>query len=368
MLVKIRARSSKQKRFGARDRSSTRTILSVSYQDKGLRKAITLDSKPIVIILAEVSNEPRGFQDFHCDKPITAPFPFLGGECIHFGMPPPNVIWVYFRERLPLAIVKFRGDEDILLETDISEKYRKLKNFGVVHITGTIQRYKQYQANELWPKKIVTDKDGFLYNVELNNGIRVQGFVNSVFLRLEDMRYNPVIFWRFLHRTYAGRLLTNSYLPPYYLAPEKAGLPIFKDAEIEAIYSAIRKACATKPPPKILSTSVVPVIKEKEFIASEEFSSLNWIAQKKQYLIKGKAKIILEELYRAQKAGLPGLHQRELASAIYSYNEYKWRKGRVRVQYFFRTSDAKRLWRDGFITHDGKGIFHLNTPIRIDTH
>ena len=57
------------------------------------------------------------------------------------------------------------------------------------------------------------------------------------------------------------------------------------------------------------------------------------------------------------------MHQDEVFAQIYGADKKNWPSGKTRIQNFFRQNDAKRLWDDGCIVHDGKGNFHLNIKI-----
>ena len=104
---------------------------------------------------------------------------------------------------------------------------------------------------------------------------------------------------------------------------------------------------------------------EEDFTASPHFTNLSW--RGKQYVLRGTAAIIIETLYIAQKHyAIPGFHQKEVFAQVYGSNKKGWPSSNVRIQNFFRTGDAKRLWNDGLINHDGKGNFSLN--IKIHTH
>ena len=84
-------------------------------------------------------------------------------------------------------------------------------------------------------------------------------------------------------------------------------------------------------------------------------------------MIRQTAAVIIETLYIAQKTlDLPGLGQEEVFAQVYGADKKKWPSAGVRIQHFFRTGDAKRLWDDGCIGHDGKGNYHLN--VKILTH
>ena len=98
---------------------------------------------------------------------------------------------------------------------------------------------------------------------------------------------------------------------------------------------------------------------EDGFSASAHFTNLTW--GEKKYVIRRSAAVIVEALYIVLKVyELPGLGQNEVFAQIYGSDKKKWPSGNVRIQNFFRRGDAKRLWDDGLIGHDGKGSFHLN--------
>jgi hypothetical protein len=108
-------------------------------------------------------------------------------------------------------------------------------------------------------------------------------------------------------------------------------------------------------------------VEETGFTASAHFTNLTW--NDKRYVIRRTAAVIVETLFIAQKSfGLPGLHQDEVFAQVYTADKKKWPSGNARIQNFFRTKDAKRLWDDGFIVHDGKGNFRLNINIHTYTH
>ena len=101
---------------------------------------------------------------------------------------------------------------------------------------------------------------------------------------------------------------------------------------------------------------------EEDFIASAHFTNITW--RKNQYVLRQKAAVIIETLYITQKSlGLPGMHQDEVFAQIYGADKKNWPSSKTRIQNFFRQNDAKRLWDDGCIAHDGKGNFHLNIKI-----
>lgn len=107
-------------------------------------------------------------------------------------------------------------------------------------------------------------------------------------------------------------------------------------------------------------------VSEDDFTASPHFTNLVWRGT--QYVLKKNAAAITEALFIAQKCyGLPGLHQEEIFSEVYGSNKKNWPSKNIRIQNLFRTGDAKRLWDDGCIGHDGKGNFHLNIKIHTYT-
>ena len=93
---------------------------------------------------------------------------------------------------------------------------------------------------------------------------------------------------------------------------------------------------------------------DKVFFASENYTTIRW---KGEIFRLHKSSIIVEALDRARKVeGLDRLHKRELCSEFYSKGKAP---ERFRVQDYFRTGDAKKLWDAGFIRHDGRGSFWL---------
>ena len=103
-------------------------------------------------------------------------------------------------------------------------------------------------------------------------------------------------------------------------------------------------------------------VSEDGFSASAHFTNIAWGG--KQYVIRQTAAVIVETLFIGQKTfGLPGMHQEEVFAQVYTTDKKKWPSGKTRIQNFFRNGDAKRLWDDGLIGHDGKGNFHLNIKI-----
>ena len=103
-------------------------------------------------------------------------------------------------------------------------------------------------------------------------------------------------------------------------------------------------------------------VSEDGFSASAHFTNISWGG--KQYVIRQTAAVIVETLFIGQKTfGLPGMHQEEVFAQVYTTDKKKWPSGKTRIQNFFRKGDAKRLWDDGLIGHDGKGSFHLNIKI-----
>lgn len=105
---------------------------------------------------------------------------------------------------------------------------------------------------------------------------------------------------------------------------------------------------------------------EADFTASPHFTNLMWRGN--QYVLRRTAAVIIEALYIAQKNyGIPGFRQDEVFGQVYGSNKQNWPSSHARIQNFFRTGDAKRLWDDGLIGHDGKGNFHLNLKIHTST-
>lgn len=105
---------------------------------------------------------------------------------------------------------------------------------------------------------------------------------------------------------------------------------------------------------------------EADFTASPHFTNLTWRGN--QYVLRGTAAVIIESLYIALKHyGIPGFRQDEVFGQVYGSNKKNWSSSHARIQNFFRTGDAKRLWDDGLIDHDGKGNFHLNLKIHTST-
>lgn len=105
---------------------------------------------------------------------------------------------------------------------------------------------------------------------------------------------------------------------------------------------------------------------EEDFTASPHFTNLTW--RGKQYVLRGTAAVIIETLYIAQKHyAIPGFHQEEVFAQVYGSNKKDWPSSNTRIQNFFRKGDAKHLWDDGLIGHDGKGNFHLNLMIHTST-
>jgi hypothetical protein len=106
---------------------------------------------------------------------------------------------------------------------------------------------------------------------------------------------------------------------------------------------------------------------EEAFTASAHFTNLCW--EGRQYVLRGKAAAIIEALYLARKVyELPGFQQDEVFGQIYGGDKKKWPAGNARIQNFFRLGDAKRLWDDGFVRHDGRGNFWLDVKIHTNTH
>ena len=102
---------------------------------------------------------------------------------------------------------------------------------------------------------------------------------------------------------------------------------------------------------------------EEGFSASAHFTNLCW--GDKRYVIRRCAAVIVEALYIVLRVyDLPGLGQNEVFAQVYGADKKKWPSGNARIQNFFRRGDAKRLWDDGLIGHDGKGNFHLNLKER----
>jgi len=105
---------------------------------------------------------------------------------------------------------------------------------------------------------------------------------------------------------------------------------------------------------------------EENFAASAHFTNINWRGEK--FVIRRTAAVIIETLYIAQKScALPGLHQEEVFAQVYTADKRKWPSTKVRIQNFFRTGDAKRLWDSGLLSHDGKGNFSLTLKLHTST-
>ncbi len=108
-------------------------------------------------------------------------------------------------------------------------------------------------------------------------------------------------------------------------------------------------------------------VDEGEFRSSSLFRNISWCDN--QYTISKNAAQIIETLYIAHRSHkLPSLSQNEVFVQIFTADTKKWPAGKPRIQNYFRSGDAKRLWDDGFIGHDNKGNFHLNIKIHTDTH
>lgn len=103
-------------------------------------------------------------------------------------------------------------------------------------------------------------------------------------------------------------------------------------------------------------------ISEPGFEATMKFQNINW--QGRKYRIQKTAARIIEQLYFADRVRkLPGMQKDELFSEVFdSSDKRKWSSMDTRVQYFFRTGDAKRLWDDGLIGHNNKGVYFLKLP------
>lgn len=106
-------------------------------------------------------------------------------------------------------------------------------------------------------------------------------------------------------------------------------------------------------------------VPEAEFVASEGFTNITWRGQ--QYVLNGRASTVIEALSGAQEKGLRGLHQREIASVVYSDDRGGGDPVTPRAQNLFRRGDAKRLWDQKFLQHDGKGNFWLTAKIHTPT-
>lgn len=105
---------------------------------------------------------------------------------------------------------------------------------------------------------------------------------------------------------------------------------------------------------------------EEDFTASPHFKNLTWRGN--QYVLRQTTAVIIETLYIALKHyGISGFHQAEVFAQVYGSNKKNWPSNKTRIQNFFRTGDAKRLWDDGLIGHDNKGNFHLNLKIHTPT-
>lgn len=98
--------------------------------------------------------------------------------------------------------------------------------------------------------------------------------------------------------------------------------------------------------------------KGEEFLASEDFRTIK--RKNEEYELSGSAGEIIQRLCWAQQEGLPRLHHKEIFSAMWDDVARK-----RRVQNYFRTGDAKRLWDAGLLDHDGKGNFRLSTTHRL---
>jgi hypothetical protein len=107
---------------------------------------------------------------------------------------------------------------------------------------------------------------------------------------------------------------------------------------------------------------VYGTVVEDGFSASAHFTNLTW--GDKHYVIRRSAAMIVQVLYMVLKCyGLPGFTQNEVFAQVYGSDKKNWPSADVRIQNFFRRGDAKRLWDDGLVGHDGKGNFHLNIKI-----
>ncbi len=108
------------------------------------------------------------------------------------------------------------------------------------------------------------------------------------------------------------------------------------------------------------------IVHEENFTASPHFASISWRGC--SYILGKNAAIIIEALYIIQKYHeLPSYNQNELFAQIYGSNKKNWPSTGARIQNFFRTGDAKRLWKDGFIAHNGKGSFFITGKIHTHT-
>ena len=132
---------------------------------------------------------------------------------------------------------------------------------------------------------------------------------------------------------------------------------ILQEVKTTPLKTAALLGGANKPKLGNLGTVV-----EEDFTASPHFTNITWRGNK--YVLGQNAARIIEALYIAQKHyGIPGMHQNEVFGQVYGSNKKNWPSGNTRIQNFFRQNDAKRLWTDGCIDHDGKGNFHLNIKI-----
>lgn len=94
----------------------------------------------------------------------------------------------------------------------------------------------------------------------------------------------------------------------------------------------------------------------RKLIASKDYQSLSWDGHKYQLRSRNQGAII-EYLYEQFKAESSSLHQ---AVIIEEALGEKVGNSRKRLDSFFRTGEAKRLWDDGLIRADGDGFFSLN--------
>ena len=106
------------------------------------------------------------------------------------------------------------------------------------------------------------------------------------------------------------------------------------------------------------SPRIAGQVVDEHFTATAHFKNINW--QGHTYTLKKNAAIVIESIYlNHTNLGTPAMHQDEIFAQVYGSNKKKWPTQKPRIQSFFRYSDAKRLWGDGFIGHDGKGSYFL---------
>jgi len=189
----------------------------------------------------------------------------------------------------------------------------------------------------------------------------------SLIAALQDRRMIP-LYLPFLVEPVAGgsfkaKKTLPSILRNYASWPEAtnalaAKTNVMMETLLDEVKSVPLRTVALLPYGRKKTMRVPGTVTEEGFTASAHFISINW--EGRSYTLSKGAARIVETLYIAHRSlGLPGMNQQEVFAQIYGSDTKQWPSGKTRIQNFFRTGDAKKLWDDGFILHDSKGNFRL---------